>query len=195
MRLSCNKNYIARRKNAENIRTDKNKLFREIHAKRKVKHNYSLINIAPAFVVLHYLCVCVCAVRAGVFVCACVLARCSCVRYSHDKSVVRRRRTTTTIMSQMQVTLYTCICTHIHMYVHICIPTMYARLYMQWCLCIVHVCIEHTYTKFLNNYKNCAVPSVIVVSVRANDVAPFLSHPQDNSVHSCWRLFTPRERE
>lgn len=72
---------------------------------------------------------------------------------------------------------------------------MYARLYMQWCLCIVHVCIAHTYTKFLNNYKNCAVPSVIVVSVRANDVAPSLSHPQDNSVHSCWRLFTPRERE
>lgn len=61
---------------------------------------------------------------------------------------------------------------------------MYARLY-----------IAHTYTKFLNNYKNCAVPSVIVVSVRVNDGDfPSLSHPQHNSVHS-WRLFTPRESE
>lgn len=195
MRLSCNKNYIARRKSAENIRTDKNKFFLEIHAKRKVKHNYSLIKIAPASVVLHYLCVrvCVFVLCVRVCLCVCVLARCSCVRYSHDKSVVRRRRTTTTIMSQMQVTLCTCI----HMYTHTYVCTYIHLLCMHVCTCsgaYVHVCIAHTYTKFLNNYKNCAVPSVIVVSVRANDVAPSLSHPQDNSVHSCWRLFTPRER-
>lgn len=141
MRLSCNKNYIARRKSAENIRTDKNKLFREIHAKRKVKHNYSLIKIAPAIVVLHYLCVCVSSVRARLFVCACVLARCSCVRYSHDKSVVRRRRTTTTIMSQMQVTLYThtYVCTYICAYL----------LCMHVCTCsgayVSYMCALHTH--------------------------------------------------
>lgn len=48
------------------------------------------------------------------------------------------------------------------------------------------MCIAHTYTKFLNNYKNCAVPSVIVVSVRVNDGDfPSLSHPQHCILGAC----------
>lgn len=191
MRLSCNKNYIARRKSAENIRTDKNKLFLEIHAKRKVKHNYSLIKIAPASVVLHYLCVRVCVfvlcVRVCLSVCVCSCTLFLCALFAWQKCCKKKNNNNNDNVSNASYIVYmhTYVCAYIHL------------LCMHICTCsgaYVHVCIAHTYTKFLNNYKNCAVPSVIVVSVRANDVAPSLSHPQDNSVHSCWRLFTPRER-
>lgn len=60
----------------------------------------------------------------------------------------------------------------------------------------IHICIYIYKDIFiyyiLNNYKNCAVPSAIVVVAVGEWRLPSLSHPHDYSMHFCWRLFTQR---
>lgn len=134
-------------------------------------------------------CVCVLCVCLHVCVSACMWVCYCCVRYSHEKSSVRRR-TTTTITSQMLVALHiSSYNTHACMYIH---TRLHMHVSSTQCKVPTHIRI------FLNNYKNCAVPSVvIVVSVASTESEwrlPSLFHPQDYAVHSCWRLFTPRER-
>lgn len=95
----------------------------------------------------------------------------------------------------MLVTLYissynTYVCMCMCMYIRVC-------LHMHACSMYAHT-HTHTHTKFLSNYKNCAVPSVvIVVPVESEWRLPSLSHPQDNAVcilvGAC--LLRPRARE